>query len=51
MTFALCVSNICIVMQNGDIRFDVTEDVNVKLHIPSVCQNQIVGDADLCQNA
>ena len=38
-------------MWNGDIRFDVTEDVNVKLHIPSACQNQIVGDVILSQNA
>ena len=44
--FATCVSNICLVMLNGDISFDVTEDVNVKLHIPSACQNQIVGDAN-----
>ena len=49
--FATCVSNICLVMLNGDIRFDVTEDVYVKLHIPSACQNQIGGDANLCQNA
>ena len=34
-------------------RFDVTEDVNVKLyiHVPAACQNQIVGDANLRQNA
>ena len=31
--------------------FDVTEGVNVKLHIPAACQNQIVGDANLRQNA
>ena len=38
-------------MLNGDIRFDVTEDVNVKLYIPSACQNQILSDANLCQKA
>ena len=27
------------------MRFDVIEDVNVKLHMPSVRQNQNVGDA------
>ena len=31
--------------------FDVSGDVNVNFHIPSACQNQIVGDANLCQNA
>ena len=38
-------------MLNGDIRFDATEDAYVKLHIPSACQNQIEGDANLCQKA
>ena len=38
-------------MKNGDINFGVTEDVNVKIHMPSAFQNQIVGDANLCQNA
>ena len=48
---ATCVRNICLVLKNGGICFDVTEDVNVKLYIPSVCQNQNVGDANLCQNS
>ena len=31
-----CLSNICLVLYNGDARFDVIEDVNVKLNISSV---------------
>ena len=48
--FATCVINICLVMLNGTIRFDVIEDVNAKIYIPSVCENQHVGEANLCQN-
>ena len=29
--------------------FRAMEDVNVKLNMSSVCQNQNVGDANLCQ--
>ena len=36
---------------NGDICFDATKDVNIRLYILSACQNQIVGDANLCLNA
>ena len=52
--FAICVSNICLVLYNGDIGFDVViinEDVNIKLYISSVCQKSNLGDANLCQNS
>ena len=32
-------------------RFDVIKDVNVKFYMPSVCQNQTVGDTNLYQSS
>ena len=49
--FATCVSNICLTLLNDGIRFDVVEDVNAKLYIPSVRWNQNAGNTNVCQNS
>ena len=49
--YILIVCNICkqylVVMHYGGIRFGVIEGVNVKLYMPSVGQNQNVGDINI----
>ena len=45
------VGNIGLVLYNGASRIHVIGDIKVKLYIPSVCWNQNLGDANLCQNS
>ena len=47
--YMLSVCNMCTLLNDG-IRFDVVEDVNGKLYIPSVRWNQNVGNTNVFQN-
>ena len=40
-----------VAISNGELRFDVIENVNINFYISSVCRKQNVGDVNLCHHS